>query len=122
MSHIFDALQRSESERSGVEYSAMTSVVTELLQAAELLQPTQSVEGEKQSESLPSPCRSCGSSVPVDRLFCPKCDAFQGPVATGECDDDESRSEPEHLAFHEPPVSWIRTLWPQKAQMPRWMA
>ncbi len=122
MSRIFDALQRAESERSGIVFPPVTSVATELIEAAELLQSTQRVESEKQSESLPSPCRSCGSQVPVDKLFCPKCDSFQGSVATGECHDDESHAEPEHLAFPEPSVSWIRALWAQKARMPRWMA
>ena len=33
MSRIFEALQRSESERSGVEYPDMVSVVTEVFEA-----------------------------------------------------------------------------------------
>ncbi len=126
MSCIFDALQRSESERSGVEYPAVTAEPTELLRAAERLQAAeapQSTHGveAKQSESLPRPCRSCGSPVPADKLFCPKCDSFQGSIATEECHDEESHAEPEHLVFPEPSASWIHALWAQKAPMPRWM-
>ena len=43
MSHIFDALRRSEAERSGTEASAF-SVATELLQAAEQKMQTQAEE------------------------------------------------------------------------------
>ena len=31
-------------------------------------------------------CHECGLSVPENRLFCPKCGAFQGPIATDDHD------------------------------------
>ena len=128
MSHIFAALKRFESEQSGIEYPAVTPEPTDLLKAVDLLQvaeapqSTRSVEA-KPSECLPKACCSCGASVPAHKLFCPKCDSFQGSVATSECHDDRSQSDAGHLAFPEPPIFWIRALWPQTwAQMPRWMA
>ena len=79
MSRIFDALQKSESERSGLPSSNVSTTAHELLQGAERIEPT----------ALPpsSPCPECASPVPDDILFCPKCDSFQGATAAGDRDD-----------------------------------
>jgi hypothetical protein len=96
MSRIFDALQRSESERSGVECSA----APELLRTAE--------KGDfMESESLPGgPCHACGRFVPCNSLFCPNCDLFQGSVATEDSHNGESDSEPDP-ALSKRTGSWI---------------
>jgi len=56
----------------------------------------------------------CGASLPSINLFCPKCDSFQGAVATGQCHDGESRSQHENLTLRKPPASGACALWPQK--------
>ena len=108
MSCIFDALQRSESERSGVECSA----ATELLRTAE--------KGDfMESESLPGcPCHACGRFVACNSLFCPNCGLFQGSVATEDSHNGESDSEPDP-ALRKRTGSWIyaflRRKWIQIA-------
>ena len=54
MSHIFDALRRSEAERSGTEASSF-SVATELLQAAEEKMQTVAVENLERISGLEQP-------------------------------------------------------------------
>ena len=81
MSHIFDALQRSESERTGTEVSSF-SLATELLQAAEEKMRTASANGQAASNNGPaanevdrsSPDQSIPDqkpSFPVDLELCP---------------------------------------------------
>jgi capsular exopolysaccharide synthesis family protein len=57
MSRIFDALQRSESERSGTEESAF-SIATELLQAAERKMYGSNGNGKQHSDQFDSPIAS----------------------------------------------------------------
>jgi AMIN domain len=99
MSRIFGALRRSESERSGTEYEAVSSVASELVQAAERAE-------RKEAQYLGAPCHSCGSSVPAGRLFCPKCDSFQGSLASQQCEERDSSAE--HQSSSDPPVSGFR--------------
>lgn len=79
-------------------------------------QTTKSLETtEIRSKALPCyHCRSCGASVPSTSLFCPKCDLFQGRVATERCHDDKSHFEPENLAPPLLPASRVHVLQPQK--------
>jgi hypothetical protein len=61
---------------------------------------------DTQSKALPScACRTCGTPVPVNRLFCPKCDSFQGSVAKGQCPGGESHSQPHNLTPPRPAAS-----------------
>ncbi len=95
MSYIFDALQKSEAERSGVKCSE----ATELLRTAE--------KGEfMESESPGCPCHACGMFVSCNTVFCPDCGLFQGSVATEDSRNGESGSESEPV-LRERTGSWI---------------
>jgi hypothetical protein len=70
-------------------------VRAELVQLSLSQQTTRSLEtADTRTEALPRcHCRMCGASVPSTSLFCPKCDSFQGCVATERCHDDKSHFE-----------------------------
>jgi hypothetical protein len=84
MSRIFDALRASESERSGSQFPDGPTAAHEVIHAAESdhIKPTDSL--------VSSPCHECGSLIPDDGLFCPKCDSFQGASAAGNWGDSDS--------------------------------
>jgi protein-tyrosine kinase len=65
MSRIFEALQRSESERSGAAGSALPSMVTELLEAAERETPAV-------VEAGPAPAAELGQPRSIPAVFAPE--------------------------------------------------
>jgi len=76
MSHIFDALQRSESERTGTEVSSF-SLATELLQAAEEKMRTAGTNGQVVASEADRSSADHSSSdqnplFPVDLEQCPR--------------------------------------------------
>jgi hypothetical protein len=79
--------------------------LTELARAAERAE-------RKEVQYLAAPCHSCGSTVPADRLFCPKCDSFQGSVASLQCEEGDSSAG--HESSSNAPVSGFRRWSPEK--------
>jgi hypothetical protein len=79
-------------------------------------QTTRSLETtDTPSKDLPCcHCRMCGASVPSTSLFCPKCDGFQGGLATERYHNDKSEFERENLAPPLPPAFSGHVLQPQK--------
>jgi len=104
MSRLFDALQRSETERSGITTLNLSSVSVASSGAA----------GTEQSlETIPhksSTCSSCKFTTPENSLFCPKCHAFLGNVEMGH--ESSIDSEPQRsIRGSESRSTWIHLLW-----------
>lgn len=76
MSRLFDALQRPETERSGITSLNLSSLSVASTGAAETEQCLDTITHKALT------CPSCKFTTPDNSLFCPNCNAFLGSVET----------------------------------------
>jgi hypothetical protein len=104
MSRLFDALQRSPAERSGITTLNLSSSAVESSETSEF---------DQHPETTPRTsltCSSCKSPTPQNSLFCPRCNAFLGSVATERGSNNDSEPQTS-IRSSEPRSTWVHVLW-----------